>query len=58
MEKIKKVLIMERRGYFYLQDVDTDERLKNCHGSSADGSFETKEAAMESARYHGYEIKE
>jgi hypothetical protein len=56
MEKVKKVRILSRRGYFYLHDADTDERLKGCHGSEADGGFETREAAVESAKYHGYEI--
>jgi hypothetical protein len=58
LEKIKKVFILSRRGFFYLQDVETDERLKNCHGCGDEGSFETREAAIESAKYHGYEIKE
>jgi hypothetical protein len=58
MEKIRKVMILSRRGYFYLQDVETDERLTGCHGSEDEGAFETKEAAIESAKYHGYEIKE
>lgn len=55
-EKIKRVRILSRRDYFYLHDVDTDERLKGSHGSEADGGFETRQAAVESAKFHGYEI--
>jgi hypothetical protein len=58
MEKVKKVFILSRRGFFYLHDAETEERLKGCQGASADGAFETKEAALESAKFHGYEIKE
>jgi hypothetical protein len=56
MENPKKVRILSRRGFFYLHDAKTDERLKNCHGSDPDGAFETEQAAIESAKHHGYEI--